>query len=106
MFTSNLIFTGSAVSAGGGAVAFAGVGSALASACFAGAGFWGAAFAETGNVYPPVSDLTLGDLRYTAGLGLRYKSALGPLRFDWGYKLDRRPGEKPYHLHFTIGHAF
>ena len=68
--------------------------------------FWGAAFAETGNVYPLVSDLSLDDLRYTAGLGLRYKSALGPLRFDWGYKLDRRPGEKPYHLHFTIGHAF
>ena len=68
--------------------------------------FWAAAFAETGNVYPLVSDLSLDDLRYTAGLGLRYKSAVGPLRFDWGYKLDRRPGEKPYHLHFTIGHAF
>jgi len=68
--------------------------------------FWGAAFAETGNVYPLASDVSLGDLRYTAGLGLRYKSAVGPLRFDWGYKLDRRPGEKPYHLHFTIGHAF
>jgi outer membrane protein insertion porin family len=68
--------------------------------------FWGAAFAETGNVYPLVSNLSLDDLRYTAGLGLRYKSAVGPLRFDWGYKLDRRPGEKPYHLHFTIGHAF
>ena len=27
------------------------------------------AFAEAGNVYPLVSDLTLGDLRYTAGLG-------------------------------------
>ena len=46
------------------------------------------------------------DLRYTAGLGLRYKSAVGPLRFDWGYKLDRLPGESPYHLHFTIGNAF
>ena len=68
--------------------------------------FWGAAFAESGNVYPLVSDMSLHDLRYTAGLGLRYKSAVGPLRFDWGYKLDRRPGEKPYHLHFTIGHAF
>jgi outer membrane protein insertion porin family len=68
--------------------------------------FWGAAFAETGNVYPLVSDMSLMDLRYTAGLGLRYKSAVGPLRFDWGYKLDRKPGEKPYHLHFTIGHAF
>jgi outer membrane protein assembly complex protein YaeT len=65
-----------------------------------------AAFTEAGNVYPLVSEITLGDVRYTAGLGLRYKSALGPLRVDWGYKLDRRPGEKPYHVHLTIGHAF
>jgi outer membrane protein insertion porin family len=68
--------------------------------------FWAAAFAEAGNVYPLVSDMSLHALRYTAGLGLRYKSAVGPLRFDWGYKLDRQPGEKPYHLHFTIGNAF
>jgi outer membrane protein insertion porin family len=68
--------------------------------------FWAAAFADVGNVYPLVSDVALGDLRYTAGLGLRYKSAVGPLRVDWGYKLDRRPDEKGYHLHFTIGHAF
>jgi outer membrane protein insertion porin family len=68
--------------------------------------FWAAAFAETGNVYSLVSDMSLMNLRYTAGVGLRYKSAVGPLRFDWGYKLDRKPGEKPYHLHFTIGHAF
>jgi outer membrane protein insertion porin family len=65
-----------------------------------------AAFTEVGNVYPLVSEITLGDLRYTAGLGLRYKSALGPLRIDWGYKLNRRPEEKPYHVHLTIGHAF
>jgi outer membrane protein insertion porin family len=65
-----------------------------------------AAFTEAGNVYALVSGITLGDLRYTAGLGLRYKSALGPLRIDWGYKLDRRAGEKPYHVHLTIGHAF
>jgi outer membrane protein insertion porin family len=65
-----------------------------------------AAFTEAGNVYPLVSEMTLRDLRYIAGLGLRYKSALGPLRVDWGYKLDRRPGENPYHVHLTIGHAF
>ena len=69
--------------------------------------FWVAAFAESGNVYPLVSDIRLDDLRYTAGLGLRYKSAVGPLRFDWGYKLNHRPEDtKSYHLHFTIGHAF
>jgi outer membrane translocation and assembly module TamA len=69
--------------------------------------FWMAAFAESGNVYPLVSEVRLDDLRYTAGLGLRYKSAVGPLRFDWGYKLNHRPEDrKAYHFHFTIGHAF
>jgi outer membrane protein insertion porin family len=66
----------------------------------------GAAFAETGNVYTLASDLSLSDLRYTAGVGLRYKSAVGPLRIDMGWKLDRRAGESPWRLHFTVGQAF
>jgi outer membrane protein insertion porin family len=72
----------------------------------AGSYFSAAVFSDVGNVYPLVSDLTLSNLRYTAGVGLRYKSALGPLRVDWGYKLDRRLGESAYHVHLTIGHAF
>lgn len=65
-----------------------------------------AAFLDSGNVYPLVPDLTLSDLRASAGLGLRYRSPVGPLRLDWGYKLDRRLGESPSRLHVTIGHAF
>nr|MCU0257117.1 outer membrane protein assembly factor [Vicinamibacterales bacterium] len=65
-----------------------------------------AAFTDSGNVYPVVSDMGLDDLLYSVGLGLRYKTAVGPLRVDWGYKLNRRPGEKPHELHFTVGHAF
>jgi outer membrane protein insertion porin family len=65
-----------------------------------------ALFTEAGNVYPLLSDMDLGTLLYTAGLGLRYKTAFGPLRVDWGYKLNRRAGESPYHFHFTVGHAF
>ena len=65
-----------------------------------------ATFLDTGNVYPLVGDLTLSDLRVSAGLGLRYRSPVGPLRLDWGYKLDRRPGESPSRVHVTIGHAF
>ena len=53
-----------------------------------------------------VSRLDVGDLRYTAGVGLRYRSALGPLRVDWGFKLDKRPEESRSHVHITIGHAF
>jgi outer membrane protein insertion porin family len=65
-----------------------------------------AAFSDAGNVYPLVSAISLGDVRYSAGLGLRYRSALGPLRVDWGYKLNRRGDESRYRVHVTIGHAF
>jgi len=65
-----------------------------------------AAFSDIGNVFPLVSRLDVGDLRYTAGVGLRYRSALGPLRVDWGFKLDKRPEESRSHVHITIGHAF
>jgi outer membrane protein insertion porin family len=65
-----------------------------------------ATFTDVGNVYPLVSNMTLSDLRYAVGVGLRYKSPFGPLRIDYGYKLNRRLGESPGHLHFTVGHAF
>jgi outer membrane protein insertion porin family len=71
-----------------------------------GHGLSAATFTDVGNVYRLASEVTLSDLRYAAGVGLRYKSALGPLRLDWGYKLDRREGESASHLHVTIGHAF
>jgi outer membrane protein insertion porin family len=65
-----------------------------------------AAFAEMGGIYLFIRDIDLGQLRYTAGLGLRYKTAFGPLRVDWGYKLNRPFGESSNRFHFTIGHAF
>jgi outer membrane protein insertion porin family len=65
-----------------------------------------AAFSDVGNVYPLVGDLALKDLRYAAGFGVRYRSAVGPIRVDWGFKLDRRPDESLSHLHVTVGHAF
>jgi outer membrane protein insertion porin family len=72
----------------------------------AGGGISLAGFSDAGNVYRLASEMTLSDLRYTAGVGVRYKSALGPLRLDWAFKLDRREGESASHLHVTIGHAF
>lgn len=65
-----------------------------------------AAFSDAGNVYPVVSDIELAELRYSAGLGLRYKSSIGPIRVDWGYKLNKRAGESSYQFHVTVGHAF
>ena len=43
-----------------------------------GQGVWGG----LGNVYTLASEITLTDLRYSAGLGLRYRTPLGPLRVE------------------------
>lgn len=64
------------------------------------------AFAETGNVYSRVSAIKLKDLREVAGVGLRFRSPFGPLRVDWGFKLDRRPGEGLHEWHLGVGYAF
>jgi outer membrane protein insertion porin family len=66
-----------------------------------------ASFLDTGNVYPEVPDLRVSDLRWSAGLGVRYRTPIGPIRLDWGYVLDPRPGDQGRsHFHLTIGHAF
>ena len=65
-----------------------------------------ASFLDVGNVYPEARDLDLGALRRSAGLGLRYRTPIGPVRLDWGYVLDHQPGEPRSRLHLTIGHAF
>ncbi len=71
---------------------------------------WGdvgaAVFLDGGNVFDRTTQMDLGDLRGSAGFGLRYKSPIGPIRFDVGFKLDRRPLESPRAFHFSIGQAF
>jgi outer membrane protein insertion porin family len=49
-------------------------------------------------------------LRPTAGAGLRYRSPIGPLRLDVGFKLNREtfPNRREHgaEWHFSLGHAF
>ncbi|MGB5694987.1 MAG: outer membrane protein assembly factor BamA, partial [Polyangiales bacterium] len=47
-----------------------------------------------------------GFLRYSVGFGLRWFSPLGPLRFEWGIPLRRRPQDAPIRFEFTIGQSF
>lgn len=65
-----------------------------------------AAFTDAGNVYPFVSDIDLGDIRASVGMGVRYKTAFGPLRVDWAFKLHPRADESKSRLHVAVGHAF
>jgi len=64
------------------------------------------AFLDGGNVWLEANDIDLGEWKFTPGIGLRYKTPVGPLRLDYGYKLDREAGESRGVFHFAIGHAF
>jgi outer membrane protein insertion porin family len=68
-------------------------------------------FLDAGNVFPRAMDLDFRDLRAAAGFGLRYQSPVGPIRIDWGFKLERlelSPGrlERRSVLHISLGQAF
>lgn len=52
--------------------------------------------------------LRFDELRSNFGLGFRWFSPIGPLRFEWGFPLDLRPeyGESPTNFEFSIGAPF
>lgn len=67
-------------------------------------------FMDGGNVFRRVGDIRADDFRGSAGFGIRYRSPLGPLRLDLGFKLDRRfvagKRERGWEFHLSIGEAF
>jgi outer membrane protein insertion porin family len=69
-----------------------------------------AVFMDGGNVFNRISEIELADIRGTAGFGLRYRSPIGPIRFDVGFKLDRQVVagrlEPGHAFHFSVGQAF
>ena len=71
--------------------------------------FWifdGVTFVDVGNVFPRASDFSFSDLRGAGGFGLRIRNPFVVLRFDYGLKFERRPGEKAGAFFFSIGQAF
>ena len=77
------------------------------------------AFLDAGNVFDRVASIDLGRIRGGAGFGIRYRSPIGPIRVDLGFKLDRgrflkeradgtltTDRERLTALHVSIGQAF
>ena len=68
-------------------------------------------FLDAGNVFRRVSDIRLDELRFTSGVGFRYRSPIGPLRVDWGLKMSTRllltgGRERSNVVHISLGQAF
>lgn len=68
-------------------------------------------FLDAGNVFRRASDIRLDELRVSSGVGFRYRSPIGPLRIDWGWKLSTRllltgGRERSNVLHISLGQAF
>lgn len=70
-------------------------------------GLGGVLFLDGGNVWTSGTDLDPRNQRYALGSGLRYRTPIGPLRFDVARKLNKqRPNERRYQVHVSIGQAF
>ncbi|WP_224370928.1 outer membrane protein assembly factor BamA [Hyalangium versicolor] len=77
------------------------------------AGIRGVLFYDAGNAYAANERLfqdrqdkvPLG-LFHSVGFGFRWFSPVGPLRFEWGFPLSKRPEDEPYQFEFTIGNFF
>ncbi|MCB0342308.1 MAG: outer membrane protein assembly factor BamA, partial [Bdellovibrionales bacterium] len=69
------------------------------------AGVMGVTFLDVGDAQ---DQLNLGQLRSDLGFGFRWFSPIGPLRFEWGFPLDRREefDDPPYKFEFAIGSPF
>jgi outer membrane protein assembly complex protein YaeT len=73
----------------------------------------GVLFLDGGNVWTS-GNPQLDDLRYAAGVGVRYVTPVGPVRFDFGWQLnpipdlliDGEPQSRAWRMHFSIGQAF
>jgi len=65
-----------------------------------------ASFFDAGNAFGFGRDFDPTDLRYAAGVGVRWFSPFGPIRVDWGYNLNPKGTEKKSLIQFAVGSPF
>jgi outer membrane protein assembly complex protein YaeT len=66
----------------------------------------GAVFYDKGNVFDEPKHFVFSSLQDAVGLGVRYRTPLGPVRFDLGWNLDAPREERKILAFITIGNVF
>ncbi len=67
-----------------------------------------AAFFDSGNVWADMNDFGSGGIKSGVGIGLRVKTPVGPINLDYGYPLNKEPGEdsRSGKFYFSISRGF
>lgn len=61
------------------------------------------AFFDGGNIYESFEEFNPIDLRYGIGAGVRFNTAVGPVKVGYAFVVDQREGESPGQIYFGIG---
>ena len=63
-------------------------------------------FVDGGMVYEKEYPELFTDFQWAVGLGLRYFTPIGPIRFDVAVPLDKKDDDSDYQFYISIGQAF
>ena len=63
-------------------------------------------FTDIGRAFGENENVSFGDLRASAGIGLSWISPMGPLRFSYATPIRQQTGDKIQRLQFQIGTSF
>lgn len=66
----------------------------------------GVLFYDIGRAFNDDEHIRYRDLRHALGWGIRWFSPIGPLRFEWGYIVNQKPGDQASNFEFSIGSLF
>lgn len=64
------------------------------------------AFVDAGNVYGENESISLGELRYSTGIGVSWFSPFGPLKLVFAKALNSQEGDQTQVLQFQLGQQF
>jgi outer membrane protein insertion porin family len=64
------------------------------------------AFIDAGNVYSMDQSVVIGDLRYSAGMGVLWVSPFGPLKLVYAVPFNNQSTDKTESIQFQMGQQF